>query len=72
MHTVETENYKVECYGELQDSSNFHVVCEDEDDDGIWCEGNPHSEDFTFKSWESVVAELSKHFASPIIEISAV
>ena len=27
------------CYGELTDTSNFEVVCEDEDCDDVWCNG---------------------------------
>lgn len=62
----------VDCYGALADDSNFHVVCEDESDDGVWCDGNPNSADFTFQSWEDVVAYLSTCFQSQIIEIHAV
>jgi hypothetical protein len=62
----------VECYGELLGDSNFAVVCEDEEEDTIWCDGNPHSPDFTFQSWEDVVDYLKTQFDSDIVEISAV
>lgn len=62
----------VECYGDLEDNSNFAVVCENEEDDGVWADGNPESEDYTFADWEEVVAVLSDHFDSPIVEITAV
>jgi hypothetical protein len=55
----------------LQDDSNFAVVCEEEDDDGIWCDGNPNSEDYTFSSWEEVVKVLTLEFDN-IVEITAV
>jgi hypothetical protein len=63
----------VECYGELQDDSNFHVVCENEEDDDVWLEGNPdNEEDYTFSSWEEVVTVLSQFYDATIIEITAV
>jgi hypothetical protein len=62
----------VECYGELRDDSNFQVVCEDEEDDDVWCDGNPNHPEFVFESWKDVVAELQQHFGSEIVEISAV
>ena len=62
----------IECYGELQDDSNFSVVCEDEEDDNIWADGNPDREDGTFHSWEEVVDTLKAQYDSPIVEISAV
>jgi len=52
-------------------NSNFEVVCEDEENDAVWVNGNPNSEDFTFKNWDEVKIELSKHFED-IVEISAV
>jgi len=44
----------IETYGELCDNSNFEVVCEDEENDAVWINGNPNSEDFTFKNWDEV------------------
>ncbi len=63
--------YDIMCYGPLEENSNFHVVCEDEEFDEAWCDGNPNSEDFTFASWEEVCAELVKHFPD-IVEIEAI
>jgi len=67
---VKYEGRNVECYGTLQEDSNFSVVCDDECDDDIWCAGNPAGGSFT--SWEAVVAGLQPHFGSDILEISAV
>lgn len=55
------------CYGELEDTSNFEVVCEDEEDDEVWCDGFIGNTD-----WESVVLHLQLYFASDILEITAV
>ena len=59
------------CYGELRDDSNFHVVCENEEDDSVWCDW---VDDFTAQnySWDNVVLYLQKHFDSDIVEISAI
>tara|TARA_B110000503_G_scaffold134035_1_gene212444 strand:- start:962 stop:1171 length:210 start_codon:yes stop_codon:yes gene_type:complete len=63
----------VECYGKLHDDSNFSIVCEDEEDDDIWTEGNPNTDsDYFFETWEEVVDTLSAQYDSPIVEISAV
>lgn len=61
----------VYCYGELEDNSNFSVVCADEDDDGIWLLGNIKTGK-PFTTWESVVEVLTPYYNSPIQEISAV
>jgi hypothetical protein len=58
------------CYGELLQSSNFEVVCEDEDDDGIWCDANPSGDDWV--DWDDVVRTLQRYFGSNIVEITAV
>jgi hypothetical protein len=62
---------EIETYGELCDNSNFEIVCEDEENCGFWIDGNPNSEDLTFKNWDEVKTELSKHFDG-IVEISAI
>jgi len=62
----------IECYGELNDTSNFHIVCEDEEDDGIWCEGNPNHPNYVFDSWEQVVSVLCHIWTGTIVEITAV
>lgn len=70
MYKVIFLGVETECYGELESNSNFEVVCENEDDDGIWCEGNPRGG--SFETWEDVVMTLQPHFSSNIVEISAV
>jgi hypothetical protein len=67
VHIVKFEGRDVECYGELEEDSNFSVVCDDEYDDDVWCDGV--AGDLT---WENVVAYLQPHFGSNILEISAV
>jgi hypothetical protein len=52
----------VECYGEVRDNSNFYIICEDEEFDGIWA-------DNTFGSWTEVVSHLKAHYRKDIIEI---
>lgn len=58
------------CYGELTETSNIEVVCEDEHYDGIWCNGFDKftEEDLT---WENVVLLLQGFYPSDIIELSA-
>lgn len=72
MYKVDFLGTVTECYGELEDSSNFEVVCANEEDDAVWCDGNPNSEDYTFETWEDVVMTLQPHFDSDILEISAI
>jgi hypothetical protein len=74
MKVVQYQDEMIECYGDLEENSNFHVVCHDEEQDDVWVDGNPNSEDYTFESWEQVVQVLSEQdcFDSGIIEISAV
>lgn len=59
------------CYGELNDTSNFEIVCEDEDHDDIWCNG---VDEFTENNltWENVVLYLQGFYPSNILEITAV
>lgn len=72
MYKVILFGVETECYGTLEDNSNFQVVCEDEEDDGVWCDGNPNSKDYTFETWEDVVLTLQPHFNSNIVEITAI
>lgn len=71
MQIVEFNGRKIECYGELYDDSNFHVVCDNDDDDDIWTDGNPYHPEYIFASWGEVVKVLSENF-DDIVEISAV
>ena len=59
------------CYGELTDTSNFEVVCENEDDDDVWCNGLDAFTDANL-TWDNVVLYLQKYFPSDIVEITAV
>lgn len=66
---VHHAGHEVECYGELTDTSNFSVLCEDEEHDDVWVSGNPISGN-PFVDWETVVEALQLHFESRIVEIS--
>ena len=70
VYIVPFEGRNVQCYGELEENSNFEVVCEDEADDFIWCDGNPDVG--SFGTWEEVVQVLQLEVSSDILEISAV
>jgi len=63
----------VECYGELDEYSNFHVVfIDDEGYEGgetVWCEGLPEGTAYT---WINVVTYLCAQLDDTIVEISAV
>jgi hypothetical protein len=66
IYVVQHRGNAVECYGDLTETSNFHVVCEDEMDDDIW----PHGIVGPL-TWENVVEHLQLYFSSDILEISA-
>jgi hypothetical protein len=70
VYIVPFEGRNVECYGTLEENSNFSVVCDDEYDDAVWCDGRPAGGWFT--TWEDVVECLQLEFDSDILEISAV
>ena len=59
------------CYGELLETSNFQVVCANEDDDGLWATGVDSFTEHNY-TWETVVLFLQMHFESDILEITAV
>ncbi len=67
VYIVHHNGHDVECYGTLEEDSNFSVVCVDEEDDDVWCEGRPDGGWFT--TWEDVVECLQREFGSRIIEI---
>jgi hypothetical protein len=69
VYVVHYEGRDVECYGTLEEDSNFSVVCDDECDDDVWTDGDPAGE--SFLTWEAVVMALQPHFDSDIQEISA-
>ena len=63
----------VECYGALEENSNFDLVFENEDDDFTWTDGNPNSSEHTFSSWEEVVNFfIDEEGMTDLIEIVAV
>lgn len=70
VYVVHYEGRDVECYGKLEEDSNFSVVCDDEWDDDVWTDGDPDT--MSFVTWEDVVSTLQKYFNSDILEISAV
>ena len=70
VYIVPYEGRDVECYGTLEEDSNFNVVCDDEYDDDTWCNADPVTGE-AFTTWEAVVVALQPHFESDILEISA-
>ena len=64
-------NVETVCYGELNETSNFHVVCENEADDAVWCDGVDAFTEANY-TWDNVVLYLQRFFKSDIVEISAV
>lgn len=58
------------CYGELRQTSNFQIVCEEEQDDCVWCDSHPEGQEWL--DWDDVVRVLQPYFESNIIEISAI
>jgi hypothetical protein len=70
VYVVHFEGRDVECYGTLEETSNFNVVCDDEWDDDVWFNADPVTGD-TFADWETVVTRLQPYFNSDILEISA-
>jgi hypothetical protein len=70
-HIVRIQGIEVMCYGSLEDNSNFDVVCDEEEDDSCWVDGNTETGE-PFKTWEECVEHLLGMYASTIIEISAV
>jgi hypothetical protein len=64
VYIVHHNGADVECYGTLEEDSNFSVVCADEEVDDVWCYGIEGE-----LTWENVVAELQPQFDSRIIEI---
>lgn len=59
------------CYGDLEETSNFHVVCEDEADDNVWWDGVDAFTESNY-TWDNVVLYLQQFYGSDIVEISAV
>lgn len=70
VYIVRFNEIDVECYGDLEETSNFEVVCEDEEDDSVWCYGRPMGGWFT--DWEDVVECLQREYPSRILQITAV
>jgi len=69
VYIVPFEGRDVECYGTLEEDSNFSVVCDDESYDDVWTDGDTSGGSFV--TWEAVVLALQPHFDSEILEISA-
>ena len=69
-HVVKFEGREVSCYGELAEDSNFSVVCDDEWDDSVWCDGDPVTGN-PFLTWETVLERLQPYYNSEIVEITS-
>lgn len=70
VYIVHHNGHDVECYGTLEENSNFNVVCADEWDDDVWYNADPVTGN-PFEDWETVVARLQPYFNSDILEIDA-
>ena len=60
------------CYGQVRYNSNFYIVCDDEEYDGVWADGNPDSSDYTFSNWTEVVRVLKREYRADIVELQEV
>ena len=69
---IKYKGAEVHCYGKVEWDSNFAIVCDDEDYDGYYCDGNPNREDFTFKNWTEVVHHLVDNYREDIVQLEAV
>ena len=70
VYVVHYKGNDVECYGILEEDSNFSVICENEEYDDVWTEGNLTTGE-PFTSWEEVVEHLQPQFFEDIVEIGA-
>ena len=56
------------CYGELCEDSNFDIVCEDEEYDGIW----PMRDPDIYPTWHAACRHLEEEYNNKIEELSAI
>lgn len=56
----------IHCYGKVEETSNFNLVCEDEYADGVWTDNE------SCTTWRQVCEYLELNFRSDIAEIEAV
>ena len=56
------------CYGVIEENSNFAVVCDDENQDGVWC----GDLEFTPKNWDQVCKYLEENYDPNIEQIEVV
>ena len=59
-------NGKTFCYGKIQDDSNFHVVCSNEEYDGI--AGDIDAAELN--TWKKICEYLYKNYRKDIVEIT--
>ena len=57
----------VECYGEIKWDSNFELICDDEDFDGVAVDINGE----THNSWEKVCKHVIENYRADLVEISS-
>ena len=53
------------CYGIIEEDSNFSVVCNDENQDGIWC----GDLEFTPENWDQVCKYLEENYNDKIEQL---
>lgn len=61
-------HYGVQCYGKLEEDSNIDVVCENEWNDGVWCDRDPDVQ----KNWRDVVNFLKENYSKDIQQLTAI
>jgi hypothetical protein len=73
MHTTITTRLGAtcECFGALEEDSNFELICEREEDDTVWLYGNTKT-DKSFKTWQEAADFFEELFSMWIVEIHAV
>jgi hypothetical protein len=59
------ENWEVFCYGELEESSNFEVVFDDEEHDLIWITRDPSE----LPDWQSIVSHWVPYCVKHGVEV---
>ena len=62
----------VDCYGVVRDNSNFYIVCDNEEYDGIWADGNPDRPDGVFRNWTEVVRVIKREYRRDLVELQEI
>lgn len=55
------------CYGEVEETSNFSIVCDDEYKDGVWCDNDSEVNN----TWRRVCKHLEETYDTQIEQIES-